>query len=537
MVDLARFRLVAAPPEPGKRSDRPRDLTTNVAIADLGGDVWFVLKLGHHALDGEAATLRADFMDIYGGPALVSATGLDAVAGLNFGTAALTASVLEAELAGARLTKGLCRDPVWPDGEQHLVDLLMISTSDHSTRDVADELAQFRSVGRARGEVFVTPTALFQIVGDADVPWYFRYVTPETDADCLDDGRGQCQPYGESQGGYLVWNLYHLRADGLLVQVARSGVKHAFNSVNVASVDPNLTCACPGSSRVAFSGCVDLYSAGTNANPRWLGPRSEIEAATVSWEACGSIFDRDCDGTCDVPGNFTYGTCLADNTDPVPFMTAIDEATLASDDAVFLETWYLVRDDVDVFNSMGNVPLARELVGSRETGLWNFEPAAPFATGAVVQRLAAEAGREPEVIDGGAGRVLLDARAEALGDGWTRFVYLLMNVDFDPRIASATIALAPGTRVRDIVYLDGDDDPANDWQVKQTSELLLLKAPPGGARDWGTMATISFAVDQPAGIGGIALGVDEPVDRDRLFGTGPRPVPDAAYLHGSGFEG
>src|SRR5690606_22348495 len=53
----------------------------------------------------------------------------------------------------------------------------------------------------------------------ADVAWYQKFT-------------GNSAPYGNDQHPYLIWNLYRLYPDGSIEQIGRSGVKHAFLTVN-----------------------------------------------------------------------------------------------------------------------------------------------------------------------------------------------------------------------------------------------------------------------------------------------------------------
>ncbi|MEM9302285.1 MAG: hypothetical protein AAGE01_09260 [Pseudomonadota bacterium] len=517
-VDLGSFLLRAAP-------ERPLDL----AVSDLAGNDLLRLRLGHHWIPNGTSTLRSDVMDVRAGPALAAMLRVDGVDSVLLGSVTMAGRLL---LDGAEATpKALCSaNPAWPDGEDVFVDLLMIPDPQFnpvSERQIA--------LGRDRGVVYMAPTARFRMIGPADTPWYSRFVTPDLDLDCIDDGSGSCEPYGESAGGYLVWSVYRLRDDGVVEQVGLSGIKHAFNSVNEPSSDPDFDCPCPfRSSRVAVSGCEDLYSASTNSDPRFMGPRDELEAFPVAWESCGSVFDLDCDGVCDrVPRNPFLWQCEPVIDDVTDFLPAVDEAVVASADRLFVESWYLVRDDVDLFNSMSTIELDRTFNPSGQSGVWVFEER-EFGIGPAISRIAAEGGREPTEVDSGGGRLLVDARAVDLGDGWTRYVYSIMNVDYDPQVSRFSVSLGDQVVVRNPAFIGVAGRSTTGWLLEQNAGEIAWSAPSDETLDWGTMMTFVFEADQPPTTG--AIGFDSPGEQGGLSSQAPRPRSGGELILRSGFE-
>ena len=209
--------------------------------------------------------------------------------------------------------------------------------------------------------------------------------------------------------------------DGRLEQIGRSAAKHAFNSVNFDS-PASLPCRFTGSARVVWSGCEDVYSVFTNASQDFLGPRSEITAHTGEWARVGSIFDTDSDGLCDPA--FDVGAFFGGRRCRVPAVDALDrrlhvaEVDLALPGArYFMESWYVVRDDINIFNSMGHKEVTPTFAS-----VWTFPLAdgAAFQQGSVLTQWVDDATprcleSRPSLLDTLEGRVRAAMRAESFG--------------------------------------------------------------------------------------------------------------------------
>lgn len=123
------------------------------------------------------------------------------------------------------------------------------------------------------GDPLGTSAALYA----ADIPWYSKF-------------SGNFAPYNNDQHPYLIWNLYRLNRDGSIDQIGRSGVKHAFLTLNTNCIEN------PGDSHILGRGCANVYSVSNNDSNSALGPRSEIVPASNVWGRCGSVYDTNCDG-------------------------------------------------------------------------------------------------------------------------------------------------------------------------------------------------------------------------------------------------
>jgi hypothetical protein len=121
--------------------------------------------------------------------------------------------------------------------------------------------------------VALAPAVDLHNIGPGSVEWY-RPIEPDGGG-----GPGVVGPHP-----FLVMNLYRF-ADGVMQQIGRADVKHAFFAANS-------NCPCPGA-QILYAGCSDLYSAVTNFNRINLAPRHEVTASTGAWQSTGSHFDGD----------------------------------------------------------------------------------------------------------------------------------------------------------------------------------------------------------------------------------------------------
>lgn len=326
----------------------------------------------------------------------------------------------------------------------------------------------------------------------ADVPWNAKFSEPRP-------------PYGNDQHAMLVWNLYRLDADGGISQIGRSGAKHAFIALN-------LNCDCTDA-HILGRGCGDQYSTNNNDNQNALGPRGEIAPASVRWGRCGALQDDEV-----VPPNPDYGGCDGVR-DPSGGSAWSDRLTVREsqiDPALhphsrfLFEAWYLVREDIDIYNSMGYIEVQPQ---------WNGAWEVPRVTGSEFRRgpaltLWADApGAQQQVVDTAAdsrGQLRLATRVAALPNGRWRYDYALMNFDFaeselqgvepNPRllandaVSAAGLAIPSDARVFAQEADDGDSDGANDWTFAQDGHNLRWQAVSGDL-GWGRLLRFAIVAD------------------------------------------
>lgn len=373
--------------------------------------------------------------------------------------------------------------------------------------------------GEDDGEVVFTPSATLRNGNTdrtADIPWYEKFT-------------GHTNPYGypypnADQHPYLIWNLYRV-VDDQLEQIGASGVKHAFLTINVG-------CA-PGGNQfgghILGRNCSDVYGTGNNDNVGDLGPRHELLPASGVWGRCGSIFDTDCNGQADAlfpscsSGPPAGPSCYSQR------MVVRESQLLTSGASFWSEAWYIVQDDTNIYNTIGNRTLSPAHSGSVWLPVvWNDNTRqGPFTIGPVINAWVdpvAQPDRNIE-LSGEHGRVRVAVKVKTLpacpeGSGLTgtcyRYDYAVAN--FDYAVAETGDTTLPNLRVTDgkgfdrvrfdllphtevaveagAHFADIDIDAANDWSVDIGTARIEWTAPEtGNELNWGQLFRFSFVSD------------------------------------------
>jgi len=475
----------------------------DVALADAAGVVWLVADHAHYDVTTHVpAELSVRQMDLRIAPAFAAALGRPQLAGRVIGTLAFRAVL---DVADAKAIAGGRCDAPWPAPGR----LTNIRLSYSSLSGFWDSIYVPRcglpplpdggacTADSTRGKVVLGADASLRNVGETAVAWYAHF-------------SGEHPPYGNDQHPFLVWNLYRIDRDGRIRQIGVSAAKHAFFSINER-------CRCEGGN-VFWPGCEDIYSASSNDNgsgngEQNLAPRSEIVPFTGQWARCGSVWDRDCDGRMDAGSGaqdlYRY-RMLVDESDLLP--------PLASGARYYFEYWYVVRDDADVYDTMGY----RE-IRPRKTGpAWQVElvaadaPDHDFFLGPALNHWVdpahENATRTNRELRTPHGRARVAAVATDLGEGRWRYEYAVMNVDyafvrFDPRHArepdlklldshgfsAFSVPLPDGATIESTRFDDADADDGDDWAVRVADRAVTWMAPPArNTLDWGTLYHFEF---------------------------------------------
>lgn len=314
------------------------------------------------------------------------------------------------------------------------------------------------------GDPLGTSTALWA----ADIPWYSKFTS-------------NSPPYNNDQHPYLIWNMYRFNSDGTIDQIGRSGVKHAFLTTNQGCASGHGT-----NSHVLGRQCSDTYGAGNNDSNEDLGPRSEIIPATNQWGRCGSIYDTNCDGSSNTSGNGNYSQRL------IVVESQMDPAVQIGATYLF-ESWYLAREDINIFNSMAT----RGMVPARSGSTWAVGGGASYLLGPAVDRwltiapLAQRFGSSE--FASSEGHVKIAVKAFDLGGGSWRYECAVMNLDFARAYTEGSEAahnlkvihnfgldrfsIADGGTISNLSFSDGDLDPANNWTATNTGGTITWAAP------------------------------------------------------------
>jgi hypothetical protein len=316
------------------------------------------------------------------------------------------------------------------------------------------------------------------------IPWYSKFTSPSA-------------PYNNDQHPFLIWDMYRINADGGIEQIGRSGVKHAFLTLNNGCASGE-----DFSSHVLGRSCGDTYSSGNNDSNGALGIRSEIIPSSNKWGRCHSMFD---------PG------CVGSNTNSNPpddgyvRRLVVNEAQISNTvnpGATYLfDSWYLARQDINIYNSMATVTGTPTYSG----GNWVFAGQANYKLGSVtdrwVENLPVNTQAQNVEIADPAGHTKVAVRVVDLGNGQWRYHYAVHNLDFSRPVTAGAepnlevisnkgydsfrVAVPVNTALIDNRFSDGDLDSANDWTFSSSGGYLTWTAPAGQSLDWGSLYLFS----------------------------------------------
>jgi len=440
----------------------PDERTLSLVAND--GRILFWADHMHHLVDRELGQIRLFNLDLRLAPEAARALGDERYADMFVALMELSGPVVIPP--GAAEEPDSCANPNWglPDNDTSMLNI-------GSVQQMASE--------PATGRIAVAPSSTVGNVGVTEVPWYSKF-------------SGNFPPYNNDQHPYLVWNMYRL-AGGVMEQIGISPLKHAFLTINQG-------CAC-GDPHIFGVGCSDTYGTGNNDEIFDLTNRPEITAFTGVWKRCGSIFDPDCNGVMNNP---------PPRSGPMDRRMAVATADFGVPGAVYyLDSWYIVRDDTNIFNQ-GWRTITPTPVGG---GNWTFMPFGSMNIGTVLDQWVNPANPGPNAqavpMATSLGRLRLVVKAFDLGGGQWRYEYGVQNYDFDPRVKSFTVPLPPGVTVTSPGFHDPDQDAANNWTATVGPNAITFQAPSAAAaQDYDTLFNFRFTVNAaPSAAGGVVVSM------------------------------
>jgi hypothetical protein len=439
---------------------------------DAQGNLLFTMSHLHIGLAAETGVLSAANAEVEASAYLAERLGLPQMAGMPIalGWLDLDLSIPEgAELAGT--PPGCAERPIWPQDGQFEADVTLIGMSN----------VAYQGVQPRTGRIKTAPSATLKNESQADIPWIGHF-------DSI-----SIYPYSpQDQHPFLVWNIYKI-AEGRIEMIGASGVKHAFYTVNA-----NCTvCAeWPEGYHVLWPGCEDTYSSGNNDTSTYQGPRDEIEASIGGWENCGSFFDPECTGS---QSGFSGQWLNRLLIDPDEFQQP--------DTQYFMDAWYVIQYDTNIWNGMGFRPIDPTPSGSG----WFMNPGT-FSQGPVISQWVEENTTDPmadhDVIvipsetpaadypdNMPQGHLRLLVKVTETQPGRYRYNYALQNYDFDRALDGFKIAVPPGAEITDIHFGDIDDNPNNDWVTTIGNGFVAFRATEGNRLDWFTLFNFEIEID------------------------------------------
>jgi len=441
---------------------RPGREPRTLEVVTESGRVVFLGTHLHWAVDPEAGRIEMFNVDLRLTRNVALSLGREALAGKTVGVLSLSASVegpgLSIPEAGAVPN---CND--W-SGDQ---DVALINVGSVSQR------------ARADGQVVMTPSATLKNVGTANVPWYSKF-------------SGFNPPYNNDQHPFLTWSAFRV-TDEAIHQLGVSDIKHAFLTLNFSCTAGACT-----DGHILGLGCEDVYGFGTNSSNFDLAYREEILAASGVWAHCNEPKPA-------TPSHFDpNGDCSSGDFSPAgeDYFThglVVQESDLADDSAsYFFSAWYLIRDDIDIFNTMGYRQIDPVFSGSS----WTFGFLSPLVNGSPVNTWIPLGTDEPDrsnetlALGLGNGNLQLATSVTDLGDGYYRYEYALMNHDFDQGLDGFSVPLAPGISVRSAAFRDIDQDSGNDWTQSIDSDAVRWQSPDRDSfQPWGTLYNFTLEAD------------------------------------------
>ncbi|TDR22701.1 hypothetical protein [Marinicella litoralis] len=437
------------------------------------GQVLFYFDHVHSTLDVKNQFLNLENMDVSISPTLAKILDEPKLSGLTIGQAHIQ-SHLTLPPGGYQDIKsvegGSCANrPLWPgdprpsDGNPAQVDVFLTEMNASQRRNLNNGYIVVTPSAELRNGI-ANPTAT-QSQDMADVAWYTKY-------------SGTFAPYQNAQHPFLIWNMYRI-IDDRIEQIGVSGVKHAFLTINF---NCDINC---NNGHILWPGCEDIYGVGNNDSGSSLGPRENIEAYKGLWTESPSFFD---------PNNSGSQTNSSNGTDENRMVVAEADLGVPGAEYVF-SSWYLVRDDINIFNTMGYKPYSV----TESNGNWFFQQQANLTLGAASDSyvtpnsfdLSAGTASARKTIEG-AGHVTLAVRVVDQGNGQYTYNYMVENHDFDPQVQAITLPLNDLASMTDFIFADTDEDAGNDWTVSRSNHVLTLQAPAGNEIDWGILYSFSF---------------------------------------------
>ncbi len=161
----------------------------------------------------------------------------------------------------------------------------------------------------------------------------------------------------------------------------------------------------------------------------------------------------------------------------------------------YFEAGYLVKDDIDIINTMG-----WRKVTPLGSGFWTFSLDTSLANGpsldAWVPRGTLTASESAQVHDTGVGKFEVASKVVDQGGGLHRYEYALMNFNFDRQLNGFSVPLEPGSTVSQVAFSDATDVASDDWTPTVGATSVSWNAPAGLGADWGEMRRMAFTVDQ-----------------------------------------
>jgi hypothetical protein len=365
-----------------------------------------------------------------------------------------------------------------------------------------------RGAAYPNGEVGIGFGHAFCNAGTVHIPWQ---TSPTTSGQMTDVH-------------FKIAFLLARESNGRIVQVSgpNSFVKHSRVTYNLGSSQCG-TCQ-TGPASTFRIGCYDAYSTGFNGDRFNLGPPSEINPWTGSWNPVGSYFDRGdplVAGAASGDGVQSLTQSQVGGFDSVKNRVTVAESEL-SQSGVFYGQVQLVCEG-EPLAARGNNVLSERLNFTWSGTAWSTSNAGGPVAGSVLNRwVGATRNTAGNGLDDG--RFLVAAKVTGPVNGVYHYEYAVHNIDNARGGASLRIPLHPSAEVTAVGFRDIDGNVLNNWTWSRSGGELAFLASANNPLDWNSIYNVWFdatvapttgtvTIDQArigAGALSVAVGSDVP---------------------------
>ena len=280
---------------------------------------------------------------------------------------------------------------------------------------------------------------------------------------------------------FMVFNLYRVSEDRI-IQVGSSWAKHAPGPATTANAC-GFGCIVPSDPYTLGVGCSDIYSAGYNGTQSVLGPRSEIDP----WS-----------------GSYDYDTSILNG--PLGSVTPVDrrlrihdvdlDPAANPDSDLVVEALYIAHDDPNPGDNM--IHEAVSITSGAPGQTWQFSLSDPGQIGPAILAWTGSTISQITPGDGSDGAAFIAVKAFPLDASETlwRYEYAIWNHNLSRHVGAVEIPLAAGVQITDPYFhapqIESFDYDDLAWQINIESDAIRWNAAPQNPLRWGYLYNFAF---------------------------------------------